>query len=259
MTSKLGRRGGATLIGASLAFAAGFSPAAAQEELRIGLIAPMTGPFAQVGADMTNGFKMYLDEVNSNFAGAKVNLIIEDSQGKPDTAVTKAKKLILEDHVQMIVGGVFGSGGLRAWRRCRPPRRPSISLRCRRPMTSPSVSSAIIPISSAPAGPHRSRIIRSANGPATRATRRSSPSPPTMPSAMSGRRLSEGVRGLRRQDHPEDLAAARHQGFWALYPDHQGRCRRGFLADGRADAAAISQAIARVRLDQADHRRRHQL
>jgi branched-chain amino acid transport system substrate-binding protein len=111
MTTKLVRRAGAMLIGTSLAFAAGFLPAAAQEELRIGLIAPMTGPFAQVGADMTNGFKMYLDEVNSNFAGAKVNLIIEDSQGKPDTAVTKAKKLILEDHVQLLVGGVLAPEG----------------------------------------------------------------------------------------------------------------------------------------------------
>jgi branched-chain amino acid transport system substrate-binding protein len=111
MTSKLGRRTGAMLIGACLAFAAGLGSAAAQEELRIGLIAPMTGPFAQVGADMTNGFKMYLDEVGSNFAGAKVNLIIEDSQGKPDTAVTKAKKLILEDHVQLLVGGVLAPEG----------------------------------------------------------------------------------------------------------------------------------------------------
>jgi branched-chain amino acid transport system substrate-binding protein len=111
MTSKLGRRAGAMLIGACLAFAAGLAPAAAQEELRIGLIAPMTGPFAQVGTDMTNGFKMYLDEVGGNFAGAKVNLIIEDSQGKPDTAVTKAKKLILEDHVQLLVGGVLAPEG----------------------------------------------------------------------------------------------------------------------------------------------------
>src|SRR6202047_4454300 len=111
MTSKLVRLIGLTLAGAGLALAAGLAPAAAQEELRIGLIAPMTGPFAQVGADMTNGFKMYLDEVNSNFTGTKVNLIIEDSQGKPDTAVTKARKLILEDHVQMIVGGVLAPEG----------------------------------------------------------------------------------------------------------------------------------------------------
>ncbi len=111
MTSKLGRRAGVMLIGACLAVAAGLAPAAAQEELRIGLIAPVTGPFAQVGTDMTNGFKMYLDEVNSNFAGAKVTLIIEDSQAKPDTAVTKAKKLILEDHVQLLVGGVLAPEG----------------------------------------------------------------------------------------------------------------------------------------------------
>jgi branched-chain amino acid transport system substrate-binding protein len=110
MKSVLLRRAG-LLVGAGLAIAAGFAPAAAQEELRIGIIAPVTGPFAQVGADMTNGFKMYLDETNSTFAGTKVVPIIEDSQGKPDTAVTKARKLILEDHVQMLVGGVLAPEG----------------------------------------------------------------------------------------------------------------------------------------------------
>ena len=103
MTGNWVRRTGLMLIGAGLAVAAGVAPTAAQEELRIGLIAPMTGPFAQVGADMTNGFKMYLDETKGTFADAKVNLIIEDSQGKPDTAVTKAKKLILEDHVLSLI------------------------------------------------------------------------------------------------------------------------------------------------------------
>jgi branched-chain amino acid transport system substrate-binding protein len=111
MTSSLVKRAGLMLTGAGLMVAAAVAPAAAQEELRIGIIAPMTGPFAQVGTDMTNGFKMYLDETNSTFAGAKVTLIIEDSQGKPDTAVTKAKKLILEDHVQLLVGGVLAPEG----------------------------------------------------------------------------------------------------------------------------------------------------
>jgi branched-chain amino acid transport system substrate-binding protein len=111
MTRNLVKRAGLMLTIACLAFAAAVASAAAQEELRIGIIAPMTGPFAQVGTDMTNGFKMYLDETNSTFAGAKVNLIIEDSQGKPDTAVTKAKKLILEDHVQLLVGGVLAPEG----------------------------------------------------------------------------------------------------------------------------------------------------
>src|SRR5579871_4202829 len=101
----------APLAFAGAALAALIAPAAAQQELRIGLIAPVTGPFAQVGTDMTNGFKMYLDERNSTFAGAKVKLIIEDSQGKPDTAVTKAKKLVMEDHVQLLVGGVLAPEG----------------------------------------------------------------------------------------------------------------------------------------------------
>ncbi|MGA8615521.1 MAG: ABC transporter substrate-binding protein [Xanthobacteraceae bacterium] len=111
MRNNIVARLGAVLIGICLAFGAGLAPAAAQEELRIGFIAPTTGPFAQVGADMLNGFNMYLEKVNSDFGGAKVKLIVEDSQAKPDLAVTKARKLILEDHVQMFVGGVLASEG----------------------------------------------------------------------------------------------------------------------------------------------------
>jgi len=111
MTGNLVRRASPMLAGASFVLAALLTQAAAQEDLRIGIIAPMTGPFAQVGTDMTNGFKMYLDQTNSTFAGAKVTPIIEDSQGKPDTAVTKARKLILEDHVQLLVGGVLAPEG----------------------------------------------------------------------------------------------------------------------------------------------------
>ena len=81
------------------------------EELRIGFLAPTTGIFAQVGKDMVDGFQMYLDESESDFAGAKVKFIVEDTQGKPDTAVTKAKKLVLEDKVHLLVGGLLASTG----------------------------------------------------------------------------------------------------------------------------------------------------
>jgi branched-chain amino acid transport system substrate-binding protein len=49
------------LISTGLVLVVGLAPATAQQEIRIGLIAPMTGQFAQTGTDMTNGFKMYLD------------------------------------------------------------------------------------------------------------------------------------------------------------------------------------------------------
>src|SRR6266702_7711831 len=95
-----------TLIGASFN-----APAPAAEELRIGFIAPKTGIFAQLGIDMQNGFQMYLDEHKGELGGAKVSLIVEDDQGKPDTGVTRANKLILSDKVHMLVGGVLATTG----------------------------------------------------------------------------------------------------------------------------------------------------
>jgi branched-chain amino acid transport system substrate-binding protein len=97
------------LLGGCLAFA-GAIPAGA-DELRIGYIAPTTGIFAQVGKDMVDGFQLYLDEVKNDFGGAQVKFIVEDEQGKPDTAVTKARKLILQDKVQMFAGGLLASSG----------------------------------------------------------------------------------------------------------------------------------------------------
>ncbi len=86
------------------------SPALAQE-LKIGFLAPMTGIFAQIGKDMENGFQLYLDEHNGNFAGAKVTFIVEDEEGKPPVGVRKAEKLARQDRVHMMVGGLLASTG----------------------------------------------------------------------------------------------------------------------------------------------------
>ena len=81
----------------------------ANAEVRIGFLAPTTGIFAQVGKDMVDGFQMYLDEHKNKLGGADVTFIVEDTVGKPDTAVIKARKLILQDKVHMIVGGLLAS------------------------------------------------------------------------------------------------------------------------------------------------------
>ena len=109
MTSTSLRRLGPLLLGSVVAF--GVAPASNAEEIRIGFVAPTTGIFAQVGKDMVDGFQMYLDEVKSDFGNAPVKFIVEDEQGKPDTAVTKAKKLTLQDKVHMLVGGLLASSG----------------------------------------------------------------------------------------------------------------------------------------------------
>jgi len=111
MTAKLIRR--AMLLASCLAF--GMQLAVPQdvaaEELRIGFIAPMTGPFAQVGKDMVNGFEMYTEEAKNDFAGASIKFILEDDQAKPPTSVLKAEKLIRQDKVHMLIGGVLASTG----------------------------------------------------------------------------------------------------------------------------------------------------
>lgn len=91
--------------------ASGATRSAAAEDLRIGFLAPTTGPLAQIATDMVNGFRMYLDDHHGKLGGATVKLIVEDSEGKPATAVLKAQKLIRQDRVDMLVGGVLASVG----------------------------------------------------------------------------------------------------------------------------------------------------
>ena len=109
MTQVLHRTTGSLLLAGVLAI--GSAAATKAEEVRIGFLAPTTGIFAQVGKDMVDGFKMYLDQKKNVLGGAQIKFIVEDEQGKPDTAVIKAKKLILQDKVHMFVGGLLASTG----------------------------------------------------------------------------------------------------------------------------------------------------
>ena len=111
MISGHSRSATALLLGGALAAALAMPSSARADELSIGFIAPMTGIFAQVGKDMVNGFQMYLDEHGGKLGGMDVKFIVEDDQAKPDAGVTKAKKLVLQDHVQMFIGGVLASTG----------------------------------------------------------------------------------------------------------------------------------------------------
>jgi branched-chain amino acid transport system substrate-binding protein len=110
MTGTLRQRLLPMLMG-GLVLGLGMNASAKAEELRIGFIAPMTGIFAQIGKDMVNGFQMYLDEHHNKLGGADVKFVVEDNQGKSDAAVTKAKKLVLSDKVNMFIGGLLASTG----------------------------------------------------------------------------------------------------------------------------------------------------
>ena len=79
--------------------------------INIGMLAPLTGPFAQIGKDMVNGTEQYLDEIGRQMGGRKVELIVEDDEGNPATALTKTRKMVEQDRVHVVTGGLLANVG----------------------------------------------------------------------------------------------------------------------------------------------------
>src|SRR5438067_11407920 len=87
-------------------------PAPAQvPSIKVGFITDLTGVAAQAAKDMVNGLTMYLDEIGYQMAGRKVELIVEDSQGRPDVALGKLRKVVEHDRVHRVAGVLFGHLG----------------------------------------------------------------------------------------------------------------------------------------------------
>src|SRR6266545_986446 len=77
--------------------------------IKIGLLAPLTGAASALGKDMLAGTELYLDEINRQVAGRKIELIVEDTEGVTATALTKARKLVDQDHVAVLTGRLLAS------------------------------------------------------------------------------------------------------------------------------------------------------
>jgi branched-chain amino acid transport system substrate-binding protein len=95
------------LLGAaSLAMAwTGALPAAAQEAVKIGLILPMTGPFASTGRQVSAGAKTFMEMNGDTVAGKKIELIIRDDAGVADQTRRIAQELVVNEGVQVLAGG----------------------------------------------------------------------------------------------------------------------------------------------------------
>ena len=83
--------------------------ASAAEEahpIKIGAIFSVTGPASFLGAPESKTAKMFVDKINASggVLGRKLELIIKDSGGNPEKAVSFAKQLIEEDKVLAIIG-----------------------------------------------------------------------------------------------------------------------------------------------------------
>src|SRR5437588_4310296 len=79
--------------------------------IKIGFVTDLTGIAAQAAKDMVNGLTLYLDEIGAQMAGRKVELIVEDSQARPDVALSKMRKLVEHDRVHLVAGVLFGHLG----------------------------------------------------------------------------------------------------------------------------------------------------
>ena len=106
-----------TLLGLVTLLALPWTPAAfaqaAKEPIKIGTLNPLTGPLAVNGSEITEGIKLYWeDEMGNQVAGRPVRLLVEDSEGKPDVGLTKARKLVERDGVHMILGPVNSAVGV---------------------------------------------------------------------------------------------------------------------------------------------------
>ena len=73
--------------------------------LKIGLIEPMTGPFASTGAETVAAVKLYMAQHGDTVAGRKIEVLIRDDTGlAPDITKRFAQQLITNDHAEIIAG-----------------------------------------------------------------------------------------------------------------------------------------------------------
>ncbi len=95
------------------AFAAG--PASAQDTVKIGIINPYSGQFADTGNQLDNGIKLYVKQHGDTVAGKKLVFVRKDVGGvAPDLAKRLAQELIVRDHADILAGFALTPNALAA-------------------------------------------------------------------------------------------------------------------------------------------------
>ena len=82
----------------------GGSAAWAEESFKIGLILPMTGPFASTGKQIEAAARLYMAQQGTSVAGKKVELIVKDDTAAPDVTKRLAQELVVNEKVNVLAG-----------------------------------------------------------------------------------------------------------------------------------------------------------
>jgi branched-chain amino acid transport system substrate-binding protein len=95
-------------IAGAAALLAGAASAQAQGTVKIGLILPLSGQFADTGVQMRNGIQTYIKQHGDKVAGKKIELVIKDVGGiNPPLAKRLSQELIVRDKVDILGGYVL--------------------------------------------------------------------------------------------------------------------------------------------------------
>lgn len=94
--------------------APGTGSSAAGDTLKIGILAPMSGPAPTYGTSHRNAAQIAIDEWNAKggVLGKKIEAVVEDSQCAADPAVNAANKVIEQDKVHYIIGEVCSKASI---------------------------------------------------------------------------------------------------------------------------------------------------
>ncbi|HSR14052.1 MAG TPA: ABC transporter substrate-binding protein [Thermodesulfobacteriota bacterium] len=89
----------------------GVLPAAAQQEIRIGILAPFTGSMAKPGEEARMGFDLFWEQAGFKAGGKTVKLIYADEQCNPDVGMNQARRLVHQEKVHLLFGPLCGHVG----------------------------------------------------------------------------------------------------------------------------------------------------
>jgi branched-chain amino acid transport system substrate-binding protein len=103
------------VLGGLTAFAFAASPALAQGTIKIGVILPYSGQFADTATQLDNGIKLYMKQKGDTVAGKKIEIIRKDTGGvAPDVAKRLAQELVVRDNVDILAGFVLTPNAIAA-------------------------------------------------------------------------------------------------------------------------------------------------
>jgi branched-chain amino acid transport system substrate-binding protein len=87
-------------------FLASAASAQPSEPIKVGLMLPTSGTFAELGKKVANGFKLYVTENGGKLAGRTVQYVELDDESDPSKANENTNKLIKRDRVDVLVGTI---------------------------------------------------------------------------------------------------------------------------------------------------------